>query len=288
MTDLTPVDRDVLTDLRDHAPATGSQLIAHTGRTRRAIDRSVARLAQASLITPAEQTDPDDPATITWTLTDLGAEHPALQLDTEEPADAEEPVGTDTDPAGTDVSAQSASTSAEPHSAEPDSAEPETRVPDRTDPVRAGLVAEQPKLCRGCQAQMPRICEHCWQKTTSYCRTCRRDLPQTRRSATGEPGILPNGLPRLRPGELEKLVLQVMRTHPVPDHVGITGWTAGRIAIYLPGRSTGAIGNALDKLTKTGDAQLLGENPMRYQPTAVERSGDTAAAPPKLGTARTG
>jgi hypothetical protein len=101
-------------------------------------------------------------------------------------------------------------------------------------------------------------------------------MPQARRGEPGEPTILPSGLPRLRPGELEKLVLGVIQQQPLPLHVGIKGWTAQRVAIYLPGRSTGAIGNALTKLTKTGQLDLIGENPMRFQLT---NTGDTNPQP---------
>src|SRR6266498_3245682 len=89
-------------------------------------------------------------------------------------------------------------------------------------------------------------------------------MPQMRRGEPGEPQILSNGLPKLRPGELEAMVEKVLREHPVPHHIGVTGWTAGRVAVFLPGRSTGAIGNALRKLTTTGVAELIGDNPERY------------------------
>ena len=122
-------------------------------------------------------------------------------------------------------------------------------------------VEQPPKRCRGCQTLMPATCPACWQKTPSYCGACRRDRPDT------EPQILANGLPRLRPGELPQLVGQVMRDNPLPEHLGVVGWTASRVAVYLPGRSTGAVGNALDKLTRAGTAQLIGEHPTRYRLT---------------------
>ena len=116
------------------------------------------------------------------------------------------------------------------------------------------------KICRGCQSQMPKTCPTCWNKTSSYCGNCRRSG-----GLNGTPEILSNGLPKLDRGQLAELVRDVMRTHPLPDHLGITGWTSGRIAVYLPGRSTGAIGNALDKLANTGTAEKLGDNPKRYR-----------------------
>jgi hypothetical protein len=85
----------------------------------------------------------------------------------------------------------------------------------------------------------------------------------------------------------------VLRQQPLPNHVGITGWTAQRVAIYLPGRSTGAIGNALNKLTKTGQVELIGEQPMRYQlvttdtgrPDTGRHEADRAGTQPPTGEA---
>ena len=149
--------------------------------------------------------------------------------------------------------------------------------------------AEQPKICKGCQALIPKVCPTCWQKTPGYCGQCRQDKPHARRGDPGEPQILSNGLPRLRPGELEQMVLQVMRDNELPHHVGVTGWTGGRVAIYLPGRSTGAINNALEKLTRSGTAELIGDAPMRYrlaapnQPEVASEHADTSERPPDDG-----
>jgi hypothetical protein len=154
-------------------------------------------------------------------------------------------------------------------------------------------VAAQVKICRGCQAQLPGVCPTCGSKTTSYCAHCRRQLPARRRSS-GQPDILSTGLPKLARGELAGLVENVMRTHPLPDHLGMTGWTTGRVAIYLPGRSTGAIGNALERLTTTGVAELHGDAPKRYQLTATDDNptnppdGDGDLLPPENDQADTG
>ena len=134
------------------------------------------------------------------------------------------------------------------------------------------------KLCRGCQDQMPVICPCCWQKTTAYCGTCRKD---NRRNVLRDPEILSNGLPKLGKGELEGLVLNVMNTHPLPHHLGVTGWTSGRIVVFLPGRSTGAIGKSLEKLTTTGQAERLGDNPKRYQLTAPQPHPEQPPADPQ-------
>jgi hypothetical protein len=135
----------------------------------------------------------------------------------------------------------------------------------QTKPDGDAQQADEPKLCRGCQAQMPKICADCWQKTGAYCGNCRKNMPQVRRGEPGEPQILSNGLLKLRPGELEKLILKVMREQPLPNHVGITGWTGARVAIFLPGRSPSAINNALDKFSRTGECELIGDKPMRYR-----------------------
>jgi len=144
--------------------------------------------------------------------------------------------------------------------------------------------AEPPKLCRGCQAQMPKICECCWQKTPTYCGTCRRNMPQVRRGEPGEPVILSNGLPKLRPGELEALVEKVMREQPLPAFAGVVGWTGGRLAVHIPGRSPGAMTNAMRKFAKEGKAELIGDDPERYklidtaQPdAATDTNGDTGS-----------
>jgi hypothetical protein len=118
---------------------------------------------------------------------------------------------------------------------------------------------------------MPKICEECWQKTPAYCGKCRRDMPQARRGEPGEPVILSNGLPKLRPGELEAMVAKVMREQPLPAFQGIVGWTGGRLAIHLPGRSPGAITNAMRKFATAGTAELIGDNPERYKLTGTEQ-----------------
>jgi hypothetical protein len=122
---------------------------------------------------------------------------------------------------------------------------------------------------------MPLICPTCNAKTSSYCGTCR--ATRATRRASDQPQILSSGLRKLTRGELEHLVGEVIRTHPMPDHLGITGWTPARVGIYLPGRSTGAIANALDKLTTTGHAELLGTDPKRYQPLPDDTQQSDAA-----------
>ena len=300
MDNLSLAARDTLLALRGD-PGNVHEVTERTGRSRSGTDKALRELAKRNLIAKVEGGDPADGAPARWQLTTAGhdlAESHAATTEEEDTGDQETDVPAEpaTDPAGTDSADATqpadsdAGTGDQPQPDRtgnediPDEAgvDGETRAPDAASPdsgTSGGADAEEadpPKLCRGCGAQMPKICPHCWQKTPGYCGTCRQQMPQARRGEPGEPTILPSGLPRLRPGELEKLVLGVITEQPLPVHVGIKGWTAQRVAIYLPGRSTGAIGNALTKLTKTGELELIGENPMRFQLT---NTGDTNPQP---------
>jgi len=300
MDNLTPTARTTLDALRD-GPGNVHELRERTGRSRSATDKALAELARANLIVKANDGgDPADGAPNRWQLTDAtpvtdeAAEPGEVSTDDAPPEQAGQADGT---AAGIGDVAPPAESDEAPSEAKPTTtAELETPepAPQANDETNAAAAAasnqqagteqkddgegeqpaeqEQPKLCRGCQAQMPKICPCCWQKTPAYCGTCRKDMPQVRRGEPGEPQILSNGLPKLRPGELEQLVLKIMRNNPLPHHVGVTGWTGGRVAIYLPGRSNGAINNALDKLVKTGEAELIGDRPMRYQLKPTEQS----------------
>jgi DNA-binding MarR family transcriptional regulator len=299
MDNLTPAARETLRALTDQ-PGNVHEIARRTGRSRSGTDKALRELAKATLIVKLDGGDPADGAPTRWQPTDHGHTlaaglHPTTPK--AQPAQPEtdqaEPGDTNAQPAG-DSDGDPGTGSADPARPEDDQPTGHPAAAGTGDPPATGGQAEttpahndqeasqaeadQPKICRGCGEQLPRVCPHCWQKTPSYCGKCRKDMPQARRGEPGEPTILPSGLPRLRPGELEQLVLKVIRQQPLPTHVGITGWTAQRVAIYLPGRSTGAIGNALNKLTKTGDVELIGEQPMRYQPTAT---GDTNPANPQ-------
>jgi hypothetical protein len=293
MDNLSPAARDTLLALRD-GPGNVHEVAERTGRSRSGTDKALRELAKNNLITKVEGGDPADGAPARWQLTPAGndtveesagdqqtgvpAEPATDQADTD-PADSTQPV--EPDPRIGDQSQPDAAEDGD-NADEAGAVDAEIPAPDAASPDGGaggdvgGEDADPPKLCRGCGAQMPKICPHCWQKTPGYCGTCRQQMPQARRGEPGEPTILPSGLPRLRPGELEKLVLGVIQEQPLPVHVGIKGWTAQRVAIYLPGRSTGAIGNALTKLTKTGELELIGENPMRFQLT---NTGDTNPQP---------
>jgi hypothetical protein len=303
---LTPTARLTYDAIRDGGPGNVHELRERTGRSRSATDKALAELAKADLIVKVDDGgDPADGAPARWQVADTIAADGEAAAPIDEtatgdgPAEAtpDQPPGP-ADPAGASEAAHDGPTDPASDGDSPPAADAESGTTpatgdgqpgsdgDRTEqPGGDGDQAaepEPPKLCRGCQAQMPKICECCWQKTPAYCGKCRRTMPQVRRGEPGEPQILSNGLPKLRPGELEELVAKVLREHPVPHHVGVTGWTGGRVAIFLPGRSTGAINNALEKLEKTGVAELIGDRPMRYQlkgsgPTDAEQSTDTSA-----------
>jgi hypothetical protein len=277
---LTPTAQAILDHLHDQPPTTAADLRERTGRSRSAIDKALAELAKTGL---AVKTTPDTGEGPTlWTLTGTEpTDHPAEAAEPSDPPGPAPEVGDDEPgqddppiPDGTD-SADRQTGPEHDATATGDGVPPDPATGAQADPV------DEVKVCRSCGEQMPKTCPACGSKTTAYCGACRKTHPATRRRAPGEPQILANGLPKLLPGQLERLVADVIATQPLPDHLGITGWTPGRVAIFLPGRSTGAIGNALDKLAATGQAQLLGDNPKRYQPTptddqAADQPGDIA------------
>ena len=64
--------------------------------------------------------------------------------------------------------------------------------------------------------------------------------------------------PAARPGQLRDLVAAHLAAHPDAD---FTPHAIGRVL----GRSSGAVANALDRLTALGQAQLTSEKPRRYR-----------------------
>jgi len=281
MDKLTPTAR-LTRDALHAGPGNVHELCERTGRSRSATDKALAELAKAEFIVKVDTGgDAADGAPTRWQLTDPSTEPDdtvAEPVATDREQDDSEPgtAATEpTEPAGAfpndgDAVVDTAEAADRPAdhgetdvtaatTADESDDDPELDG-DESTPGEPADAAQQVKTCRGCQAQMPLICPGCWQKTPVYCATCRKATP----TGTGQPGILPNGLPKLRAGELEALVVKVMQEHPMPHHLGITGWTGGRVAIFLPGRSPSAITNALRKLSKTGVTELIGENPERY------------------------
>jgi len=75
-------------------------------------------------------------------------------------------------------------------------------------------------------------------------------------------GRKPRGTgPAARPGQLRDLVAAHLTAHPDAD---FTPHQIGRVLA----RSSGAVANALDKLTALGQAQMTCEKPRRYQAAA--------------------
>lgn len=83
------------------------------------------------------------------------------------------------------------------------------------------------------------------------------------------PQLNSTGAPKARPGELRAMVLTHLQAHPGAE------FTAGEISKVLT-RSAGAIQNALDKLTASGDASQTCPAPRRYT-TASAEAGDSGA-----------
>jgi DNA-binding IclR family transcriptional regulator len=64
---------------------------------------------------------------------------------------------------------------------------------------------------------------------------------------------------RLRPGQLDGLVLDYMREHATDEPLGPTAVAKGL------GRSSGAVGNCLQRLATAGQVRQTGEHPRRYE-----------------------
>nr|MDT0658785.1 helix-turn-helix domain-containing protein [Micromonospora sp. DSM 115978] len=308
---LSPSARLTLDALKA-GPGNVHELSERTGRSRSTTDKAINDLAKIGLIVKVDDGgDPADGAPTRWQLAEAAADAETGQPEPDGGDNATEPdtdtPATDTTDADAATRAEAADPAADPepdtdppttgdgdgegHGTAPDGeatadgeatpdggGQPDTEAKPDGEATQDGdekkAEAEPPKLCRGCQTQMPKICQCCWQKTPAYCGKCRKDMPQVRRGEPGEPVILSNGLPKLRPGELEAMVAKVLREQPLPAFAGVTGWTGGRVAIHLPGRSTGAINNALEKLERNKVVELIGDKPMRYKLTATDQQPD--------------
>jgi hypothetical protein len=77
------------------------------------------------------------------------------------------------------------------------------------------------------------------------------------RRPAGAPGQNGDGQKTLGKNELRGLVAEFLRNHPGHE------FTAGTVARELD-RSSGAVGNALDKLALTGEARVTSQTPMKY------------------------
>lgn len=87
-----------------------------------------------------------------------------------------------------------------------------------------------------------------------------RRLPDRWRLARGRARKTPppSGV-RLRPGELDRLVLDHMRKHATDEPLGPTAVATGL------GRSSGAVANCLKRLARSGQVRQTSKQPRRYQ-----------------------
>ncbi|MFD1323254.1 AAA family ATPase [Micromonospora sonneratiae] len=106
--------------------------------------------------------------------------------------------------------------------------------------------------------------------------------PATPNGAAGGSGInAVSGLPRLRAGELQNQVLAVLALTGVAMDVS-------DIAGILVGRSSGAIGQACDRIAERGHAELLPGSPKQYRITSAglaEHRAHPTPIPPALQSA---
>jgi DNA-binding MarR family transcriptional regulator len=242
MNSLTPTCRDILAALQEKA-STADDLRERTGRGKATVEKALKELMHRDLV--AVEQGPD--GVNHWILTSHGQQLLTSAGDT---------ASGESDPQDT------GDTGVVQDDAPGAGGESEADQPDRS-------TAPTVKRCRGCGAEIPEICPACWQKTTLYCGACRQSMPSTKRGQAREPRMLSNGLLMLTPGELIRMVEDVMRANPLPDYLGVIGWTASRIAVFLPGRSTGAIQGALKSLHAKGTVQLINTHPMAYQLTTI-------------------
>jgi DNA-binding IclR family transcriptional regulator len=108
---------------------------------------------------------------------------------------------------------------------------------------RAGEVRRSPGAKEGARRSADRWSPAC-------------ENPGAREGGTGE---------RLRPGQLDELVLAYLREHQDAGPVGPTTVAKGL------GRSSGAVGNCLARLAAAGQIRQVSEKPRRYR-LAAERS----------------
>jgi DNA-binding MarR family transcriptional regulator len=94
-----------------------------------------------------------------------------------------------------------------------------------------------------------------------------------------EPSPLAPSAPRLRPGQLEGLVLEYIDSQGADDTVGATA-----VAKAL-GRSVGAVGNCLSRLAAAGRVRQVSDKPRRYSSAAsTSRKRGRASRPRKEGS----
>ncbi|MBF6397865.1 AAA family ATPase [Nocardia cyriacigeorgica] len=84
---------------------------------------------------------------------------------------------------------------------------------------------------------------------------------------------------RLRNGELRRMVAKVLADNPATEY-------GPREIAHLLGRSSGAVGNALEALTIAGHAERTNDTPRRYRATATTPTAAAGAPTPTPAPAR--
>jgi hypothetical protein len=107
-----------------------------------------------------------------------------------------------------------------------------------------------------------------------------RRLPDRWSVAPSDPARVGSGRERLRPGQLDALVLDYLKAHGKAAPLGPTVVAKGL------GRSSGAVGNCLARLAAAGQVRQVSDHPRRYSTTA--RRSSTRAGAPRPGDARHG
>ena len=250
-------------DALQAGPATVDELKDRTSTSRTAtIDKALAGLNAAQLV--SENTD--DSGITRWTRVDPDQDLNPDDHDAQADVDSDEgpDVGTSERPEGDPVPSEddTAEPEADPHpqAGESDDQD-EDKDEDEDKDVDEDVDGDDAKRCRMCQTVMPEVCAHCGQKTKALCGKCLLKVPVARPS---EPEIMDNGLPRLRPGEMKTMVLDIMRTKPLPAFNGIVGWNSARLAVHLPGRSEPNIRRVLDQLIEEKAIDYLSQTPNLY------------------------
>jgi len=93
-----------------------------------------------------------------------------------------------------------------------------------------------------------------------------RRLPDRWSLVPGHEGRQPASADRLRPGQLDGLVLVYMREQATKEPLGPTAVAKGL------GRSSAAVGNCLKRLAAAGHVRQAGEHPLRYTAVKSARS----------------
>lgn len=81
-----------------------------------------------------------------------------------------------------------------------------------------------------------------------------------------------SGLPKLRPGQLRDQILDILAKNPA------VSWSVAEVSAMLGGRSSGAVGNALQSLTRASLTEQCADTPRRYRATTAGVTAHGAVA----------